>query len=122
MKDKPNPKEALSRLAEKLINSISDSFGAMPPSQFKMLMNSVKRATWDDDKIKVLESVAGHARLTSEQVVLLLKEFSWDEGRLTALEKIKGSIVDRQNSHIIVNKAFSFMSSERKAADILNKR
>jgi len=90
---------------------------AMPDGSFNALVQTVRGASFDDDKVAVIRDAAKANWFSSNQVAALMGLLSFDEGKIEAAVAAWPHIVDPQNSFVIYNK-LSFSSSK----DTLRKR
>lgn len=103
--------------------------GVMPPhlmekyslndNEFSLLYNKIKKTSFDDNKLDMIEVASLRCYYTCEQCAKLLDLFSFSSNRLQALKLMSSYIVDPHNAYPIYQ-MFSFTGDKDKAAQILN--
>lgn len=78
---------------------------------FGDLLAQVKRAPFDDDKIKLIQIYTASTKLTTAQLAALLKDFMKDEQKLALIKSIPRAIADPQNTYLLKD-SFTFNSSK----------
>ncbi|MBM75333.1 MAG: hypothetical protein CMK59_08020 [Proteobacteria bacterium] len=86
---------------------------------FGSLLRSLERASFSDDKLKVVLSVSEQS-FSCAQVAQILATLSFEDDRFTALNYLKSTITDPQNSAVI-EEQFDFIGSKEKVRSILAK-
>lgn len=94
---------------------------AMRDKDFSLVLNVVKKASFDDRKIDVMRVACIGSYFSSEQCARLLSLLSFDDNKVEALEVIAPRLVESDNAEDILKK-FSFSSSKDKAIGILLRR
>jgi len=96
--------------------------GPFPISQeeFNGLINSIKDESFQENQLSIVQISARYNYFTVNQVIQVIDLFSFSDGKLTALEYLYPHVVDKFNSHQIVN-AFTYSSDKEKATDIINR-
>jgi hypothetical protein len=96
--------------------------GPFPISQeeFNGLINSIKDESFQENQLSIVQISARYNYFTVNQVVQVIDLFSFSDGKLTALEYLYPNVVDKFNSHQIVN-AFTYSSDKEKATVIINR-
>ena len=95
--------------------------GPFPISQeeFNGLINSIKDESFQENQLSIVQISARYNYFTVNQVVQVIDLFSFSDGKLTALEYLYPNVVDKFNSHLIIN-AFTYSSDKEKAQEIIN--
>jgi hypothetical protein len=88
--------------------------------EFSGLVNSIKNESFQENQLSVVQISARYNYFTVNQVVKLIDLFSFSDGKLKALEYLYPNVVDKFNSHQIVN-ALTYSSDKEKATDIINR-
>ena len=94
---------------------------AMRDKDFSLVLDVVKKASFDDRKIDVMRVACIGSYFSSEQCARLLSLLSFDDNKVKALEVIAPRLVESDNAEDILKK-FSFSSSKDKAVGILLRR
>ena len=94
---------------------------AMRDKDFNMMVDIVKKASFEDKKIDVIRVACIGSYFSSRQCARLVSLLSFDDNKVKALEVIAPRLVDMNNADDIVKK-FSFSSSKDKAVSILQRR
>ena len=96
--------------------------GPFPISQeeFNGLINSIKDESFQENQLSIVQISARYNYFTVNQVIQVIDLFSFSDGKLTALEYLYPNVVDKFNSHQIVN-AFTYSSDKEKATEIINR-
>lgn len=92
---------------------------AMSNSEYQALLESVEEASFTDDRKEVVSLAAKNNYFTCKQVTELLQNLSFSDERIHALRAMAPKIVDRKNSHLVLN-AFEFSSERKQAEQILS--
>ena len=90
----------------------------MPDAKFNILLSKIKKKSFTDDKMDIVEVASLGCRYTCYQCVKILKLFTFDSEKLKALQLLSPQIVDSRNNYDII-KIFTFDSDKEKAAQIL---
>ena len=94
---------------------------AMRDKDFEMMVDIVKKASFDDKKIDVIRVACIGSYFSSKQCAELLSLISFNNDKLKALEVMSPRIVDDKDVDRIL-KQFSFNRDKDKAMKILMKR
>lgn len=85
----------------------------MSDGSFSQFLNVItKNASFDEDKIGLVNQQMRTTFFTSEQIRTLLKTMSFDKNRLTLAKSVYSKCVDRTN-YFVVYDAFDFESNKR---------
>ena len=88
---------------------------------FQELYQKVKDKPFKDERLKILREAARQSDFTCDEIVQLMKIFNFDDERLEAFVILEPTIIDRENTDLIVD-SMTFISGEEKAKNILNKK
>ncbi|HMO31985.1 MAG TPA: DUF4476 domain-containing protein [Lacibacter sp.] len=84
----------------------------MNDTQFEQLRQTVRRESFDDNKLTLLQSVLPNNAVTSQQVKELVQLFSFEKNKLELARFAFRYTVDRGN-YFIINEVLSFNSSKQ---------
>lgn len=87
---------------------------------FSILYNKVKKASFDDNKLDLIEVASLGCYYSCSQTVRMMKIFTFADERLKVLNLMAPRIVDPQNA-IDIYKLFSFDSDKDKAGEIMRR-
>lgn len=87
---------------------------------FGILRDKVHKASFDSNRIDLIEVACLGCCFTCSQCARLMREFSFDDTKLKALKVIAPRIIDPQNA-VEIYKTLSFSSSKDEAGRILQK-
>ncbi len=93
---------------------------AMSESAFNTLYNNVSNEGFADDKLSQIKVAAKRNTFKVSQVVRLLGLFSFADDKIKCLEILYPKVVDKENSHNILN-AFTFSEDKKKVEKIINR-
>lgn len=93
---------------------------AMRDNDFSLVYKVVKNASFDKNKIEIIQVACIGNSFSSKQCARLLSLLSFDDNRIEALEIIAPRMIENEYYNKII-KQFSF-SSNRKKAEILMRR
>lgn len=85
---------------------------------FSLLYNKVKKASFDSNKIDLIEVACLGCYFTCSQSVRLMSLFSFDNKKLEVLQKLAPRITDLHNA-VQIYDSFSFSSSKDKAMRVI---
>ena len=114
------PKEQMEYRDKKQMNKRGKHPRAMRGKDFDMMVDIVKKASFNDKKIDIIRVACIGSYFSSKQCAQLLSLLSFDSNKEEALEVIAPRLVDMNNADDIVKK-FSFSSSKDKAVSILQR-
>lgn len=97
---------------------VEDHPSIMPPSAFDRFLSSLKRASFDKDKLSVIDLTAPYSGFTIDQVVNVVKLMSFSDGKISAVRKMLPSVADPQNSFLLLE-AFDFQKDRDKVKSII---
>lgn len=87
---------------------------------FSILYNKVKKASFDDNKLDLIEVASLGCYYSCSQTIRMMKIFTFADERLKVLCLMAPHIVDPQNA-IDIYKLFSFDSDKDKAGEIMRR-
>ena len=87
---------------------------------FSILYNKVKKASFDDNKLDLIEVASLGCYYSCSQTIRMMKIFTFADERLKVLNLMAPRIVDPQNA-IDIYKLFSFDSDKDKAGEIMRR-
>ena len=82
------------------------------PTSIDTLMMSLNSASFSEDKLNVITSVAGQS-FTCAQVAQMIGTLSFDKDKIKAVQILKSGISDPQN-YLVLEQQFSFSSDKEK--------
>ncbi|MGM9688644.1 MAG: DUF4476 domain-containing protein [Alloprevotella sp.] len=86
--------------------------------QFAVLYNKVKKASFDDNKMALIEVASLCAYYSCEQCASIISIFSFSNKKLAALRLMAPRIIDPRRAYLIYEK-FSFQNEKDEAARII---
>ncbi|MGI9527831.1 MAG: DUF4476 domain-containing protein [Weeksellaceae bacterium] len=95
-------------------------FDTMNQTSFNRFMSTLKKESFDEGKIRLIESTAKDIYFTAEQIKEMISLFSFDDNKLDIAKKLYAQCVDKYN-YYLVNEAFSFSSTKEKLQDYIRK-
>ncbi len=90
----------------------------MSGSDFDILCSKIKKQSFLDGKLDMIEVASLGCFYSCRQCVEILGIFTFDSDKLKALEFLAPRIVDQRNNYSII-KSFTFSSDQEKAATII---
>lgn len=94
---------------------------AMSADSFNRFSTNMRSKAFDKDKIAFLEDHLLNAYITSDQAIVLLKQFSFDNDRIRAAVVLYDHMIDKENLHRVLE-TFAFDSSRKSVMDRLKAR
>lgn len=96
--------------------------GPFPISEeeFAGLVESIKNESFQENQLSIVQISARYNFFTVNQVIRVIELFSFSDGQLKTLEFMYPNVVDKFNSHQIIN-AFTYSSDKEKANEIINR-
>ena len=91
---------------------------AMSEKDFQFLYKTIKKKSFDDDRMEILGVGVLDNYFTCHQCVRLMSLYKFDDDKLKILRIMAGHIVDLENHHDILMR-INFDSNKLKALDIL---
>lgn len=90
----------------------------MSDSEFTALTNSVKSESFESDMLSIVQISAKYNYFKVSQVVRLINLFSFSSGKLEVVKITYPNVIDKYNSHNIIN-AFTYSSDKEKVRQII---
>ena len=90
----------------------------MSEKDFQFLYKTMKRKSFDKDRLEILRVGVLDNYFTCRQCARLMSLYKFDDDKLKILRIMAGHLVD-MNNHNDILKQFDFDSNRRKALDIL---
>jgi hypothetical protein len=96
--------------------------GPLPISEeeFAGLVESIKNESFQENQLSIVQISSRYNYFTVDQVVRVIELFSFSDGKLKALEYLYPNVVDKFNSHQIIN-SFTYSSDKEQATEIINR-
>lgn len=91
------------------------------PADFDKLVASVKKESFDDNRLSVLKLGIANSLFTCEQAKILVKCFSFSQGQKDATYLLYPLVVDPRNFSTVIE-ALTFPGDRQEVRDKLNKR
>jgi hypothetical protein len=101
-------------------NSWDSYTGVMSDGRFQLLIEQVRKASFESSKVNIAKSALQNNQLTVNQLILILNEFSFESTKLQFAKDNYRNVVDRKN-FFMVNDVFTFQSSKDDLSDFLNR-
>jgi hypothetical protein len=96
----------------------SSGGGAIGKADFKRLLKSIQNASFEDEKIQVLQLAVEDRLFTVRQVGKLVDAFDFSDGKVKVVELTSGRLLDRRNRYQILER-FDFESDKTRAKSYL---
>ncbi len=90
----------------------------MTDRAFKQAMVSLRRESFDNDKLKLVRLIVSRNNMTTTQISAMARLFSFDSSKLAFTKLAYASCIDQQN-YYVVSRVFSFSSSRKELYDYL---
>ena len=90
----------------------------MSPDAFNRFMTSIKGASFDKNKLDVLDLTVGYSYFTVDQIIQVLNSMSFSDGKLEVVRKMYPSVADPENVFQLID-SFTFSSDKEKAKAII---
>lgn len=90
----------------------------MNDAEFSSLLNSVKNESFESDMLSIVQISAKYNYFTVSQVVRLINLFSFSSGKIEVVKMVYPNVIDRYNSHQIIN-SFTYSSDKEKVRQII---
>ncbi|MBK9097666.1 MAG: DUF4476 domain-containing protein [bacterium] len=96
--------------------------GPFPISEeeFSDLVESIENESFQENQLSIVQISSRYNFFTVNQVVRVIELFSFSEGKLKTLEYLYPNVLDKFNSHQIIN-SFTYSSDKEKATEIINR-
>jgi hypothetical protein len=87
--------------------------------EFSSLLNIIKNESFESDKISVVQISTQYNYYTVDQVIRLIELFSFSMGKIEVIQITYPNVVDKYNSHQIIN-AFTYSVDKEKVRQIIS--
>lgn len=92
----------------------------MNNDSFSRFLQAVKKNSFDDDRLRMVEQQSRSVSFTAEQIKSLMKIFSFEDKRVDLAKSLYIKCVDRQNFYIVYD-VLNFSSSKKELSDYINR-
>lgn len=99
--------------------TIREEMKLMPESEFEELCNNIKSEGFESDKIYVIQLAVKYNRFTVAQLIKLIDLMSFSNDKIEVVKIVYPNVVDKYNSHLIIN-AFAHSSDKERVKKIIN--
>lgn len=99
--------------------TIREEMKLMSESEFDELCNNIKSEGFESDKIYVIQLAAKYNRFTVAQLIKLIDLMSFSNDRIEVVKIVYPNVVDKYNSHLIIN-AFTHSPDKERVKNIIN--
>ncbi|MBL7765283.1 MAG: DUF4476 domain-containing protein [Chitinophagaceae bacterium] len=113
--DRPRPKGNYDE------NSWNTYKGVMSNGRYQMLIDQMRKASFETSKDKVARQLLVNERITVNQLIGVLKEFTFESTKVTFAKDFYRSLLDKEN-FIMVNDLFTFQSSKDEILDYIGQQ
>lgn len=90
---------------------------ALDAASFNNLLSAIKRESFGDDKLRVIQSAAANGHFTIAQVGQIVQTLSFGEEKVNAVRALKPRVIDPQNAYQLQS-LFSFSSEKEEVQQI----
>lgn len=87
--------------------------------EFDELVRNIKSEGFESDKIYVIQLAAKYNRFTVAQLIRLIDLMSFSNDKIEVVKILYPNVVDKYNSHLIIN-AFTHSSDKERVKQIIN--
>jgi len=95
--------------------------GVMSNGRFQLLLDQVRKASFESSKVNVAKQALRNNKITCDQLVSLLHEFSFESTKVQFAKDNYRNIVDKRN-FFLINDVFTFQSSKDELTEFLNRQ
>lgn len=99
--------------------TIREEIKIMNDKDFSDLCETIKSEGFESDKIYVIQLAAKYNRFTVAQLITLIDLMSFANDKLEVVKIVYLNVVDKYNSHLIIN-AFTHSSDKERVKKIIN--
>lgn len=92
---------------------------AISDQEFSALLSSIKNESFESDMLSVVQISSKYNYYTVSQVVRLIDLFSFSNGKLEVVKMTYPNVIDKYNSHQIIN-AFTYSADKEKVRQIID--
>ncbi|WP_207536031.1 DUF4476 domain-containing protein [Desertivirga arenae] len=90
----------------------------MTPAAFERFSKSLKQASFDKNKLSVIDLTTPYAGFTVDQVLDVVKLMDFSDGKISAVRKMFPSVADPENAFLLFD-AFDFQKDKDKVKSII---
>lgn len=98
---------------------VEEGLYPMSDEEFTQLIENIKNESFEDDQLSIIQISSEYNFFTVNQVVRVIDLMTYSSGKLKTLEYLYPNVIDKNNSHQIIN-AFTYSSDKEKAQEIIN--
>lgn len=98
--------------------SYNEPFPISDP-EFSALISSIQNESFESDMLSVVQISSKYNYYTVSQVVSLIDLFSFSNGKLEVVKMTYPNVIDKYNSHLIIN-AFTYSADKEKVRQIID--
>ena len=95
--------------------------GVMSNGRFQLLLDQVRKASFESSKVNVAKQALRNNKITCDQLVSLLHEFSFESTKVQFAKDNYRNIVDKRH-FFLINDVFTFQSSKDELTEFLNRQ
>lgn len=99
--------------------TIREELKLMSESDFEELCSNIKSEGFESDKIYVIQLASKYNRFTVVQLIKLIDLMSFSNDKIEVVKIVYPNVVDKYNSHLIIN-AFTNSSDKERVKKIIN--
>jgi hypothetical protein len=102
-------------------NTWNDYSGVMSNGRFDLLIQQIRKASFESSKVTVANQALRNNKITVNQMIGILNEFSFESTKLKFAKDNYRSVVNRRD-YFMINDVFTFQSSKDELAEFLNRQ
>lgn len=102
-------------------NTWNDYTGVMSNGRFDLLIQQIRKASFESSKVNVASQALRNNKITVNQLIGILGEFSFESTKLKFAKDYYRSVVNRRD-YFMINDVFTFQSSKDDLTDFLNRQ
>lgn len=91
----------------------------MSDSEFSSLLNSIENESFESDKLSIIQISAKYNNFTVSQVIKIIALLSFSSGKIEAVKLTYPNVLDKFNSHNIIN-SFTYSADKEKVRQIIS--
>lgn len=95
--------------------------GVMSNGRFQLLIDQVRKASFESSKVNVAKQALRNNKITCDQLISLLNEFSFESTKVQFAKDNYRNVVDKRN-FFLINDVFTFQSSKDELTEFLNRQ
>ena len=101
-------------------SSHSSNTQQMNQRDFNQFYNSVEKAAFDSNKLKIVSAATDYSMFSISQIRQIVKLFTFEDGKLDCAKKMSANATDRQHLHLVADE-FTFSVTKDKYLDYLKR-